>query len=50
MIHVVQEHEGREALAQWLGAGRDEPTDEAMEAVRVEWRGGTRGKRRTKAA
>jgi hypothetical protein len=50
MIRTAQEWEGREALAAWLGEGREEPTAEAMEAVRAEWRGAKRSKRRTKAA
>ena len=50
MIQIAQEWEGREALAAWLGEGRDEPSAEAMEAVRAEWRGAKRAKRRTKAA
>jgi hypothetical protein len=50
MIRIAREWEGREVLAAWLGAGRDEPTAEAMESVRAQWRGALRTKRRTKAA
>jgi hypothetical protein len=50
MIRIAREWEGREALAEWLRNGRDEPTEEAMEAVRAEWRGTRPRKRRTKAA
>jgi hypothetical protein len=37
MIHIAREWEGREALAAWLGQGRDEPTKEKMDAIRAEW-------------
>ena len=50
MIHIAREWEGREALAAWLGEGREEPSAETMEAVRGEWRGKPRPKRRTKAS
>jgi hypothetical protein len=50
MIHIAREWEGREALAAWLGEGREEPSGESMAAVRAEWRGVKRAKRRTKAA
>jgi hypothetical protein len=50
MIHIAREWEGREALAAWLGEGRDEPGMEAMETIRAEWRGPKRARRRTKAA
>jgi hypothetical protein len=50
MIHIAHEWEGREALAKWLGEGRKEPSRETMDAVRADWRGGKRLKRRTKAA
>ena len=50
MIHIAREWDGREALAAWLGEGRDEPSAETMEHVRAEWRGGKRAKKRTKAA
>ena len=46
MIHIAREWEGREALATWLGEGREEPSTKTMDEVRAEWR----GKRRTKAA
>jgi hypothetical protein len=50
MIRIAREWEGREALASWLGEGREEPSAETMDAVRAEWRGKPRAKRRTKAA
>jgi hypothetical protein len=50
MIHIAREWDGREALAAWLGEGREEPSAETMDRVRAEWRGGKRAKRRTKAA
>jgi len=51
MIHIAREWEGREALAAWLGEGREEPSAEAMDAVRAEWHGSPkRAKRRTRAA
>jgi hypothetical protein len=50
MLQIAREWEGREALAAWLGDGREEPSPEAMDAVRAEWRGAKRSKRRTKAA
>jgi hypothetical protein len=49
-IRIAQEWEGREALAKWLGGGREEPSVETMDSIRAEWRGPRRGKRRTKAA
>ena len=45
MIHAAREWEGREALATWLGEGREEPSSEAMKAIRAEWRGSPRRKR-----
>jgi hypothetical protein len=45
MIHTTREWEGREALATWLGDGREEPSSQAMDAVRAEWRGPSRRKR-----
>ena len=45
MIHAAKEWEGREALATWLGEGREEPSSEAMNAIRAEWRGSPRRKR-----
>jgi hypothetical protein len=50
MMRIAREWEGREALAAWLGEGRDEPSAEMMDSVRAEWRGTRRAKRRTKAA
>jgi hypothetical protein len=50
MIHATQEREGREALAAWLGEGREEPSAETMDAIRAEQLGTKRPKRRTKAA
>ena len=46
MIHTATEWEGREALATWLGEGRKEPSPQAMNAIRAEWRGAPRRKRR----
>jgi hypothetical protein len=37
MIHIAREWEGREALAAWLGEGRDEPSKKTMAAIRAEW-------------
>jgi len=45
MIHAAREWEGREALANWLGAGREDPSLEAMNAIRAEWREDPRRKR-----
>ncbi len=50
MIHLAREWEGRETLAKWLGAEHEEPSAETMDAIRAEWRGARRTKRRTKAA
>ncbi len=50
MIHIAREWEGRENLARWLGEGREEPNAEEMKAIRADWRGARRGKRRTSAA
>ena len=50
MIRIAREWEGREALAAWLGDGRDEPSGEVLEAIRSEWHGTRRLKRRGKAA
>jgi hypothetical protein len=53
-IHIAEELQGRDALAAWLGEGREEPGAETLDAIRAEWRGagraGRRGKRRTRAA
>jgi hypothetical protein len=46
LIHAAREWEGRQALATWLGAGREEPSPEVMNAIRAEWRGSSRRKRR----
>ena len=45
MIHAATEWEGRKALATWLGEGREEPSSEAMNAIRAEWRSSPRRKR-----
>ncbi len=45
-VRRVQEEEGREALARWLGEGRGQPTPREMDDVRAEWR----GRRRKRAA
>jgi hypothetical protein len=45
MIHTAIELEGRDALATWLGEGHKEPSPEAMDAIRAEWRGTPRRKR-----
>jgi hypothetical protein len=50
MIDLAREWEGREALAAWLGEGRDEPSQAATEAIRAEWRGPGRSGRRGRAA
>lgn len=52
MIQIAREWEGREALAAWLGEGRDEPSPETMSSIRAEWRVEPRPRRskRTKAA
>lgn len=49
-IRIAREWEGRETLATWLGEGREEPSPEAMDAVRAEWREPKRAKRRKRAA
>jgi hypothetical protein len=49
-IRIALEVEGREALAGWLGEGREEPSASTMDAIRAEWVGAKRSKRRTKAA
>ena len=49
-IRIAHEVEGREALAAWLGEGREEPSAATMDAVRAEWAGAKRSRRRTKAA
>ena len=49
-IRIAREVEGREALAAWLGEGREEPSAATMDSIRVEWAGAKRGRRRTKAA
>jgi len=46
MIHAANEREGREALAAWLGEAHEEPSHEAMNAIRSEWRRGPTRKRR----
>ena len=48
MIRIAREWEGREALATWLGERHDEPSAEAMHAIRAEWHGVTRRTRRAK--
>lgn len=48
-IRVAREVEGREALAAWLGEGREEPSAATMDAVRAEWTGAKPNKRRAKA-
>jgi hypothetical protein len=50
MIHLAQEWEGREALAKWLGEGRGEPSADTMDAIRAEWHGRKRPRRRSRAA
>jgi hypothetical protein len=50
MLRIAREWEGREALAAWLGEGREDPSAEDMDAVRAEWRGTKRARRRTRAA
>jgi hypothetical protein len=51
MIRIAGQWEGRQALAKWLGEGREEPSAAAMNAIRAEWRGARRlKKRRTTAA
>ncbi len=50
MIQMARELEGRQALADWLGDGREELTSETLETIRAEWRGGRRRKRRSTAA
>jgi len=51
MIRIAREWEGREALATWLGEGRDEPSAEVMDAIRAEWQAPRPSPRkRTKAA
>lgn len=49
MIRMATEREGRWTLASWLGEGRDDVSPAEMEAVRAEWRGTSR-RRRKKAA
>ena len=49
-IRVAREVEDREALAAWLGEGREEPSAATMDAIRVEWAGVKRSRRRTKAS
>ena len=49
-IRIAHEVEGREALAAWLGEGREEPSAATMDAIRVEWAGVKRSRRRTKAS
>ncbi|MBX3186800.1 MAG: hypothetical protein KF819_07280 [Labilithrix sp.] len=51
MLHAAREWEGRVSLAAWLGEGREEPSQEVVDAVRAEWRAPSRrAKRRKKAA
>jgi hypothetical protein len=50
MIRLTREWEGRLALAEWLGAGREEPSEETLAGVRAEWRGDARPKRRKRTA
>jgi hypothetical protein len=50
ILRLAREWEGREALAAWLGEGREVPSAAAMDAVRAEWSGGPRTRRRKKAA
>jgi hypothetical protein len=50
VIRVAREWEGRIALAEWLGEGREEPSAEVREAIRSDWRGGRRRRRRSRAA
>jgi hypothetical protein len=45
MIHAAREWEGREALAAWLGEGREEPSSETMNSIRAKWPGSPRRKR-----
>ena len=49
-LRIAAEWEGREALATWLGDGREEPSAETMGSIRAEWRGARRSKRRTSVA
>lgn len=49
-IRVAREVEGREALAAWLGEGREEPSAATMDSIRAEWAGARRSSRRIKAA
>jgi hypothetical protein len=50
ILRLAREWEGREALAAWLGDGREAPSAEAMNAVRAEWSAAPRARKRTKAA
>jgi hypothetical protein len=50
MMRIAAELEGRQALAKWLGEGRDEPSAAAMNAVRAEWRGARPLKRKRRTA
>ncbi len=45
-VRRLEEEQGREALAEWLGKKWGEPTEREKDAIRAEWR----GKKRTKAA
>jgi hypothetical protein len=49
-IRIAREVEGRQALAAWLGEGREEPSAATMDSIRAEWAGAKRRRRRTKAA
>ena len=50
MIRIADEWAGREALEKWLGRGREEPSAAAMNAIRAEWRGARRSKKKRKTA
>ena len=49
-IRIAREWEGREALASWLGEGREEPSPATMNAIRSEWRAPKRPKKSTRGA
>src|SRR5260221_7721207 len=46
MIQIAREWEGREALAAWLGEGKDEPSESTIAAVRAEGTGSPRPARK----
>jgi hypothetical protein len=50
MVRIAGEWEGREALANWLGEGREEPSAAAMNAIRAEWRGARRARKKRSRA